>query len=591
MSRRLILGLFIAAVAHAGFAQSTYYLNCGSGRDAADGLRPESAWDSIERANAVLFQPGDRLVLRRGSTCDGMLAPKGSGEADAPIVLSAYGEGALPVIRGGSHTAGLELSNQEYWEIEDLEIMGGSPYGLHITTGNASIRHFRLRNLVIHHVIGEPKMKESGLLVVSPAQDAAGTISDVLIDGVTAYDTTQWAGILVTGAAFNDKNHKYGEQIEIRNSVVHDIAGDGILLMSVRKGQIEHNVAWNTGMQETETIGTPNAIWEWMCVECRVAWNEGFFSDSPGVDGGIFDIDFGDIDNVVEHNFGHDSQGYCAAVFGAEGRGGNSVNSILRENTCLHNARSPRLARRQGAIFVDTWHGGKLDGVLIEGNTILWEPPLAAPAIHAAAEFTGSRANRIEDNRILLASGDAIQVSPAFTVGANQVCAATSTDAAHSLCRCWSEWTASLHALAAPKADNIHLADGAGSGWRLVAAFRATPAGSDARALVVLLESMRYQFSPLGLQTLIAPSGNPSEQDMDRLRTDWHLDPSILVVPNVAKASSAGQEDPPAILLMNPDGVVTAKWRAPVDPAALWLELEAHLGVPIGMQPSPVCQK
>jgi hypothetical protein len=88
-----------------------------------------------------------------------------------------------------------------------------------------------------------------------------------------------------------------------------------------RDGVLEHNVAWNTGMQETQTIGTPNAIWEWRCRDCRVQYNEGYFTDSPGVDGGVFDIDYGDENNLLQHNFGHDSQGYCVSAFGADGRG------------------------------------------------------------------------------------------------------------------------------------------------------------------------------------------------------------------------------------------------------------------------------
>ena len=45
--------------------------------------------------------------------------------------------------------------------------------------------------------------------------------------------------------------------------------------------------------------------------------NEAFLTDSPGVDGGAYDIDYGNTKNSVIDNYGHDTQGYCVAVFGA----------------------------------------------------------------------------------------------------------------------------------------------------------------------------------------------------------------------------------------------------------------------------------
>ena len=149
----------------------------------------------------------------------------------------------------------------------------------------------------------------------------------------------------------------------IRNSTVHNVQGDGIVLFRVRHGSIESSVAWNTGMQVTQTIGTPNAIWTWMCDDCTVTQNEAFLTDSPGVDGGAFDIDYGNTDNSVIDNYGHDTQGYCVAVFGA---GFVTRASTVRGNLCINNGRSPRMADFQGAIFLHTWNGGSIDGLTVE---------------------------------------------------------------------------------------------------------------------------------------------------------------------------------------------------------------------------------
>lgn len=316
-----------------------------------------------------------------------MLWPKGSGAPEKPIKLTAWGEGALPKIQSGPNIeAALKLFNQEYWEIENLELIGGQPHGLFVSGDRGVLHHIHIRNLVVHDVTGEPLHKEDGLVVIAPGA-AEQRFDDVLVDGVTAYRTSQWVGILVGGGNFGyPPESTRSTNVIVRNSIVHDVQGDGIILFRVNQGRIENCVAWHTGMQLTQTIGTPNAIWTWKCRDCTVRRSEAFLTDSPGVDGGAFDIDFGNDNNTVEESYGHDTQGYCVAVFGA---GWATTNSVVRNNVCAGNGRSPRLAGGQGAVYLFTWNGGKLNGVRIENNRIEWNPPIAAPVLVNKAEFSG----------------------------------------------------------------------------------------------------------------------------------------------------------------------------------------------------------
>ena len=237
------------------------------------------------------------------------------------------------------------------------------------------------------------KHKESGLVVISPGAESQW-FDDVLVDGVTAYNTKQWAGILVGGGNFGfPPEDTWSTHVTIRNSVVHDVQGDGIVLFRVRNGLIDSTVAWRIGMQQTESMGTPNAIWTWMCHDCIVSHSEAFLTDSPGVDGGAFDIDYGNTNNSVLDSYGHDTQGYCVAVFGA---GFVTRTSAVRGNVCIDNGRSPRMAAYQGAIFVHTWNEGSIDGLVVENNTVYWnplgaDPPLINDAtIQAMKRFSGT---------------------------------------------------------------------------------------------------------------------------------------------------------------------------------------------------------
>src|SRR5918995_1777651 len=386
--------LILVVVAADAASTETYYVDCASGSDAAAGTTAEAAWRTTARVSATTFAPGDAVLFHRGTRCSGMLWPKGSGEAGRPIRIGSYGRGALPVIDGGGEQAALKLFNQQGWEIEKIETTGGSPYGIYIGGDMGLLRHFRLRNAVVHHVTGRVKAKASGLVVIQASGSA--TMENVVVDGVIAHHTTQWAGVLVQGASRENR----ARDVVVRNTVVHDVFGDGIVLFQVDNGLIERSAAWLTGLQPVQTVGTPNGIWTWRCRKCTVQHTEGFFIDSPGVDAGVYDIDWGCDDNVVQHNYGHDAQGYCASVFGAEKE--VTTNSVVRYNVCVNNGRSPRLARRQGDFFIATWDGGAIDGLLAHNNTFYWNPPIDAPAVQMdQADFTGERPNRFFDNVVL----------------------------------------------------------------------------------------------------------------------------------------------------------------------------------------------
>ncbi|MGC2245873.1 MAG: hypothetical protein WA609_04655 [Terriglobales bacterium] len=79
------------------------------------------------------FGPGDHLFVKRGAVCNGALMPQGSGTSNAAIVIDAYGIGAPPLIDGGSGEEALKLFNQQYWEVNNLEIKGGGLYGIYIS--------------------------------------------------------------------------------------------------------------------------------------------------------------------------------------------------------------------------------------------------------------------------------------------------------------------------------------------------------------------------------------------------------------------------------------------------------------------------
>ena len=389
---RAMLMVIVLLAARCAVAQPPvhrYFVDCSQSAN-GDGSRPHP-WNSLGAVSTQVFLPGDTIKLRRGTTCRGSLSLHGSGNPAARIRLTAYGEGPRPkIVAGNQVTQALLLKNAAYWQIDSLDISGGNTYGLLVTGDQDKVQsHITLRNLVVHDVFGgEVKNKDNGLVVFLRGSKAQ-RFDDVLIENVVAAHTNQWAGIMMGAGNFYSGEAGYNRDVVIRNSVAHDVYGDGIILFRVRGGLIDSSTAWLTGQQPTEVVGTPNAIWTWSCTDCTVRNNESFLTESPGVDGGAYDIDWDTVRNAVENNYAHDTQGYCVAVFGA---GYVTHDAVVRGNVCVDNGLSPRMARLQGAVYVHTWNGGAIDGLTFEDNLIDWNPPVpAAPLVDDdGAEFAGS---------------------------------------------------------------------------------------------------------------------------------------------------------------------------------------------------------
>ncbi|MFK0120858.1 right-handed parallel beta-helix repeat-containing protein [Streptomyces sp. NPDC090994] len=233
---------------------TTYYVDSAGGDDAADGRSPSRAWKTFTRVNAKEFGPGDRILLKAGSSwsaqgdevakeaydytrwTDGepadvtgpdptaLLAPKGSGAAGRPIVLSSYGTGAAPELNGrGVVNDVLQLTNQAHWDISNIELSNvtdgfdpstfepganegklpgeenpgtGDLRGIHVQAENAgTLTGFALHHVFVHDVSGVmwsignsglDRSKRTGGILFEGLKGDARTVSR--FSGVTVRD-------------------------------------------------------------------------------------------------------------------------------------------------------------------------------------------------------------------------------------------------------------------------------------------------------------------------------------------------------------------------------------------------------------------
>jgi Right handed beta helix region len=399
---------------------TTYYLDCSAVSE-GQGTK-ESPWKSLPTVNTFTFHPGDHLLIKRGTTCEGTLAPKGSGAQNDPIVIDSYATGALPVIKGSAGEV-LKLFNQQYWEINHLEIVGGQRYGVHVSGDkpDSILHHIYLRGLDVHGAtFSSTRRADSGEVFLSP-DGANQTFEDVLIDGVTAHDSHVSEGIFVSAGGkwieTGNISQPLGSNVTVEDSTAHDVYGDGILLAEVTNGLLQGNVVYKSGLCPGCTGSTPVGLWEWYCHTCTVQFNESYANQSWDGDGGDFDIDYYNDNNIVQYNYGHDSAGYCIAVFGSGGRA--SHNNVFRYNICANDGRRRDLSKT-GEVYIYTWNDGSIDGIEIYNNTIFWNPALNAPALSAGdARYTGNGQRIFKNNIIYSTVPEMIQATSALDLDNN----------------------------------------------------------------------------------------------------------------------------------------------------------------------------
>jgi hypothetical protein len=397
-------GLVIPSAA----AGTSYYVDCSAPTN-GDGSQ-SSPWNNLDTVSALTFSPGDSLLFKRGTTCTGFFYFDSAGTSTDRITIGAYGTGALPIIDGNYTQATVELMNPDYVTMQDLEIVNGRTWGILATTDVEGVSYgLILQDLVVNHVTGgvyqEQNRKWTGLVVLAPGVvdlpqlDSDGGLKwnwerdthfeDVLVDNVTAYDTTLWGGIFVWGMQLEGdtswKRHakdrtRRSKNIDIRNSLVHDTFGDGFAVYLSDNVLMESNVVYRSGMEPPNpedpaggTTGTPVALWYWSADDVTAQFNEAYDNHSPGVDGGAYDLDYWSSNGTYQYNYAHDNSAYCVGIFGAEGD--PTINSIFRYNICAGNGTqatlidgSPKEGR--GEIYPCTWNRGSLDGVQVYNNTL-----------------------------------------------------------------------------------------------------------------------------------------------------------------------------------------------------------------------------
>jgi hypothetical protein len=420
-------------IAHA--AGTAYYVNCSASSNGSGSQA--SPWNTLASVNAKTFQAGDQILFDAGTTCNGMLAPKGSGSSSASITISSYGSGTKPIINGGtssSNAAAVELNNQSYWIIENLTVTGGYYRNVWITANqaNTTFTSFQLLNLTVHNngdLINSFWMTGTGGVIVEPCSSTT-TLTNITINGVTAYDEHQ-SGIQVghyelassstqgnapdcsMGLGSSQPANTLVQNVIIENSTSYSNDADGAEVFASTTINMEHNVFYNNGNGAGGAGKGLNGegVWWDNTNGMTAQFNEAYGNHTGKGDGGGLDNDMNSYNNLVQYNYLHDNDAYCVSVFSAAHEKKNFTT--IRYNVCTNNGQNSSHAS-SGDIYVKMLGtAGTVDGLAIYGNTFA-RASTVGPAINDEATFTGTQPDFFKDNIVYRASGQMLYTGDAI---------------------------------------------------------------------------------------------------------------------------------------------------------------------------------
>lgn len=343
---------------------TNYYIST-KGSDSNNGLDASTPWQTLEKVNSMKFQSGDSILFCVDEEWKGQLAPKGSGDSIAPIVISSYGQGKKPHIAGGGisgiKAGALLLYNQDYWVVDGLQLSNTPDeqksdvrFGILIRWHDYGTgRSIKIQNCDIFNVAGDNKSRfhGEGILVIATGKVIPTNYDNVVIEGcslkhvdrtgISVWSQWQERGGLNYGAGNMDENYhgtsgayKASTNVVVRGNYLEDIGGDGILVSCTDGALIEKNRVYKANQRGT----SPNAgIWPHNSDRALMQYNEvshtGFSGDGQG-----FDIDLLCFDCISQYNYSHDNAGGSHLIC-SQGNFGKSSRNIIRYNISQNDKR------------------------------------------------------------------------------------------------------------------------------------------------------------------------------------------------------------------------------------------------------------
>lgn len=341
-------------------AEVVYYVDSEEGNDNYAGTSRDYPFASLEKINQAELKPGTTILFKSGTVYDGQLKPRGAGVPGRPVIISKYGGGERPLIRGnGQYPAAVYLYNSQYIELRGLEItntgidLQPGRRGVIIEAENMGVsRHIVLDDLYIHDVNGSMIKQKGGgsaILWINHGNEVKTRFDSLIIENCHIKNCTRNA---INSRGYTNRSRWFpSTNIIIRKNLIEGVPGDGIVPIGTDGTIIEYNVMRDS--PDILPVGEAAAgIWPWSSDNTIIQFNE-VSGHKAKWDGQGFDADWNCLNTLIQFNYSHDNYGGFLLVCNngenyTSPYNAGTVNTVIRYNISVNDGIRPYETKRKG---------------------------------------------------------------------------------------------------------------------------------------------------------------------------------------------------------------------------------------------------
>lgn len=383
------------------------YVDCSSPSPGDGGLG--SPFNSLAALKTTIL-PGATIYFKRGVRCIGQFSTYGSGTAENPIRVTAYGAGtAFPIIDGNGVAGKNELGsavyllNQEYWRISDIEVTNNAAT---ISTRNGiaillrdfvngtgtdgkpqgAAREIHLKNVYVHDVAGgggtTPK-DSNGIQFGVAGTGVANWFDGISVTDSRVSDVGREGLVTITvqkcrqymDCSPNDPGNPVLNQwrpqrnVVFKRNIIENIRGDGIVIRASTGALVQDNIGRNLATQSWPDAASAG-FWAINSDNTEFSFNEvsGTKKTVGNNDGTAFDADYTNFGIIFKQNYTHDNEGGFMLLCGSCG-GSRNTGVVVRDNISVNDGNTAkRLIYAAGSGYKDA-SGNAINGAEFYGNT------------------------------------------------------------------------------------------------------------------------------------------------------------------------------------------------------------------------------
>lgn len=372
-----------ASYRHIDDSSVSYYVDAEQGDDNNSGLSKDKAWKTIDKINKQQLLAGNRLLLKRGCVFIGVMNICAQGSPYKRIIIDAYGKGDKPRVSApDSSLYAVSIRNSDYVTLQNIEIMNkgtrrmAERTGVKVSCDNYGISHNIILNaLDIHDVNGSLVKKKGGgsAIFIENRYDSIVSVFDSLTIENCVIRRCERNAMIWSAPWSRKRNWHLSTNTVVRNNLIEEVPGDGIVPIGCDGALIEYNLMRNcTALLPEEEAAA--GIWPWSCDNTVIQFNEVSQHKAPW-DGQGFDSDYNCTNTTIQYNYSHDNDGgfllICNAGKGETDSADNigNIGSIVRYNVSVNDGIRQRLTRV--GIFSPAIHiSGPCKNTLVENNIL-----------------------------------------------------------------------------------------------------------------------------------------------------------------------------------------------------------------------------